>query len=109
MSYGRAANQLGLVLDGGTTWDTTQMGSSKRLENKNCAIDAVHSSVNGSGNEFTLNLALRFKPAFAGRKSVETMVIDQSQLTTGWQRWATGMFREGATRCAFFRNCVTEL
>ncbi len=85
MSFGRAANQLGLVLDGGTAWDTTQVGSSKRLENKNCAIDAVHSSASGSGNEFTLNVALRFKPAFAGRKSVETTVADQSQLTTGWQ------------------------
>ena len=37
------------------------------------------------GNDFVLHLAMRFKPAFAGRKIIETSVADEGKLTTGWQ------------------------
>jgi hypothetical protein len=83
VSYGRLANQLGLILDGGKAWDTTTLGSSKKLENSQCTIESIGSSTHGYGNEFTIHLALRFKSA--GRKIVETTVADQSNQTTGWK------------------------
>jgi hypothetical protein len=85
LSYGRLANQLGLVRDGGDAWDTTMLGSRKDLENSQCAIDAAHSSTTGAGNELTMHLVIRFKPAFAGRKRIYAMVTDRGALTTGWQ------------------------
>jgi hypothetical protein len=83
MSFGKSANQLGLVLDGGKAWETTILGSSKKLENSQCAIESIRSTTHGSGNEFTIHLVMRFKSA--GRKLVETTVADQANLTTGWQ------------------------
>jgi hypothetical protein len=83
MSYTKSGNQLGLILDGDKAWDTSTLGSSKKLENSECAIESSSSSAHGSGNEFTIHLALRFKSA--GRKVVQTTVADQSNQTTGWQ------------------------
>jgi hypothetical protein len=40
---------------------------------------------NRAGNEFTLRLTVRFKPAFAGHKTVYMKVYDQSASTAGWQ------------------------
>ena len=85
LSYTRSANQLGLILDGGKAWDVSTLGSKKRLENSACMIDVSHSGVSGSGNQLALSLAIRFKPAFTGRKTIETTVADESKLTTGWQ------------------------
>jgi hypothetical protein len=83
MSYTSSGNQLGLVLDGGTVWQTTILGSSNKLENSQCVIESISSSAHGSGNEFTIHLTMRFKSP--GRKIVETTVADQANLTTGWQ------------------------
>ena len=83
MSYARSGNQLGLILDGGNAWDTATLGSSKKLENSECAIESNQSTTHGSGNEFTIHLAMRFKSS--GRKIVETSVADQANQTTGWQ------------------------
>jgi hypothetical protein len=83
MSYTSSVNQLGLVLDGGKAWDTATLGSSKKLENSECAIESINSVAHGSGNEFTIHLAIRLKSS--GHKIVETTVADQSNQTTGWQ------------------------
>lgn len=85
MSYNRPANQLGLVLDGNKAWDVSILGSGKNLENSNCVIDLAHCSTSGTGKEFTLHLAVKFKPAFTGRKMIYTTVADTEKLTTGWQ------------------------
>lgn len=85
VTYGRLTKQLGLLRDGAAAWDVTTLGSSKGLENSQCAIDAAHSSTTGAGNEFTLRLTVRFKPAFAGHKTVYMKVYDRSALTAGWQ------------------------
>jgi hypothetical protein len=82
-SYTSSVNQLGLVLDGGKAWDTATLGSSKKLENSECAIESISSVAHGSGNEFTIHLAIRLKSS--GHKIVETTVADQSNQTTGWQ------------------------
>ena len=42
-----------------------------------CAVDAAHSSRAGTDSELTLRLAPRFNPAFAGQKTVYTLVSDQ--------------------------------
>jgi hypothetical protein len=83
MSYLRSSNQLGLVLDGGKAWEATILGSSKTLENSQCAVESSSSRTYGSGNEFTIHLAMRFKAS--GRKVVQTTIADQSNQTTGWQ------------------------
>ncbi len=83
MSYTSSGNQLGLIPDGGAAWQTTTLGSSKKLENSQCVIESKGSTTHGSGNEFTIHLAIRFKSP--GRKIVETTVADQANLTTGWQ------------------------
>jgi hypothetical protein len=85
VTYTTLSNVLGLARDGGDAWDVTIMGSSKELENSQCAVDAADSSRTLTGHELTLRLALRFKPAFAGHKTVYTSVSDEGKLTTGWQ------------------------
>ena len=83
MSFSFVTKELGLVLDGGTTWGTVRLGDRRVLENRNCAADPANSSVSASENEITLHLAMKFKPAFKGRKIVEAAVLDMAKLSAG--------------------------
>ncbi len=85
ISYGRSANQLGLVRDGGRTWDVTTIGLGRGLENSQCAVDAERSSISASDTELTLRLALRFSRKFRGQKMIYTTVADERKQTTGWR------------------------
>jgi len=64
----------GLVLPGG--------GS---ISNSQCSINGALSSVSGSGNTLTLNLAITFSASFAGNKVVYTSAQDKSPGNSGWQ------------------------
>ena len=69
--YDRAANTLNLLNDAGTAWTSGTVGSGGTLQNSQCAIALGSSTTRAvSGNTLTLNLAMTFKPAFAGAKNI---------------------------------------
>jgi hypothetical protein len=47
-------------------------------------LNAAASSVSGSGNNLTLNIALTFKPAFSGAKNIYMDAYDGTE--SGWQQ-----------------------
>lgn len=59
------------------------LGGSGILQNSQCALNAAASSSSGSGNNLTLNVALSFKPVFAGLKIVYMLAYDNSGQNTG--------------------------
>ena len=88
--YYQPANAIYLTNDAGTVWQTpVTLGQSGTLQNSQCAVSPLTSSVSGSGNNLALNLALTFfKPAFAGSKVIYTEVYDGSA-DSGWQQRGT--------------------
>ena len=50
------------------------------FQNSQCFLDGPHSSVSGSGNSLTINLALTFKTAFTGNQGITVFAAD---LTAG--------------------------
>ncbi len=86
LGYSRTSNIIGLANDAVTAWDVRTFGSAGVVENSQCALNLGASSASGSGNLLTLNLALTFKPAFAGAKLVYTHTIDTGGQGTGWQQ-----------------------
>jgi hypothetical protein len=52
-------------------------------------VNAGASSASGAGNTLTLNLALTFKPAFAGAKTNFLFVADNAGQFSGWQARGT--------------------
>ena len=87
VTYTRATNVLQLVVDGGATFvgSGATLGVAGTLTNSQCTLNAGASSVSGSGNNLTLNLALTFKPAFAGGKSTFAGAINNVNAFSGWQ------------------------
>ena len=75
---------LFLLNDAGTTWMSSAMGSGGTLQNSQCAIEPGTSSAVPSGNTLTVNLAVTFKNAFAGAKSV-FMYGTNGVINSGWQ------------------------
>jgi len=65
--YERPTNSLSLFDDAGTTAVATAViGSASALQNSQCVVNAFASSVSGSGNNLTVNLAILFRSSFAG-------------------------------------------
>jgi hypothetical protein len=87
--YNRQANSLYLTNDAGTAWQSpVTLGQAGTLQNSQCSINPLSSSVAGSGNNLTLNLAVTFKPTFAGSKSTYMEVYDGAG-DSGWQQKGT--------------------
>jgi hypothetical protein len=94
VTYTRATNVLQLVVDAGGTFvgSGATLGVPGTLTNSQCTLDAGASSVSGSGSSLTVNVALTFKPAFAGAKGVFSGVISNANEFSGWQAmgsWTT--------------------
>jgi hypothetical protein len=85
LSYTVALKQWGLARDDVQHWDTAVEGSGTTLRNANCTLDPARSSASTHGNALTLRVALTFTRAFAGKKRLFGMAIDQATSTTGWQ------------------------
>jgi hypothetical protein len=68
--YDRVANSLFLATDGISDWRSASLGTTATLQNSQCAIAVGSSSVTLAGNTLTLNLAMTFKPVFAGSKHI---------------------------------------
>ncbi len=69
--YNRPTNTIWLDNDAGTTWlGAMTPGVSGTEQNSQCILNAGQSSVSGSGEMLTLNVALTFQPGFVGTKTV---------------------------------------
>ncbi|MBK9168944.1 MAG: hypothetical protein IPM24_15945 [Bryobacterales bacterium] len=80
LRYEPVANNLLLLNDAGGGWaGTGTPGTSATIQNSQCIVDIGASSRQMSGNTVFLSVAVTFKPAFAGTKTVWT-----ETLTTGW-------------------------
>jgi hypothetical protein len=101
--YVRATNTLNLINDAGTAWLSLPLGGGGTLENSSCAIALGSTSTALAGNTLTLNLALTFKPAFAGKKYVFMYATNGSQ-NSGWQTRGTWTVPAGGAVTA---NSVT--
>ncbi len=86
--YDRPSHMLFLLNDAGTAWLSSAMGSGGTLQNTQCAIEPGNSSAVPGGNTLTVNLALTFKNAFAGAKSV-FMYGTNGVINSGWQARGT--------------------
>jgi hypothetical protein len=87
--YQRASNSLYLTNDAATVWQTpVTLGQSGTLQNSQCSVNAAASSISGSGNDLTLNLALTFQSAFAGSRGIYMEVYDGTD-DSGWQQRGT--------------------
>jgi glucose/arabinose dehydrogenase len=84
--YNRAANTLSLLNSAGTAWTTAALGSAGTLQNNQCIVTLGGSSTAvTAGNMLTLNVAMTFKPAFAGAKSVILYAANTAGMNSGFQ------------------------
>jgi hypothetical protein len=86
--YDRPSHTLFLLNDAGTTWMSSAMGGGAIMQNSQCAIDPTGSSAIPSGNTLTVNIAVTFKNAFAGAKSV-FLYGTNGVINSGWQTRGT--------------------
>jgi uncharacterized membrane protein len=83
--YNRPLNTLNLLNDAGNAWMPLALaGTAALLSNSQCTVDMASSTVTLSGTDLVLNLAMTFKPMFAGSKNVY-MYAAGSSANSGWQ------------------------
>ncbi len=83
--YNTATNQINLLNDSATVFQPATLGAASTLQNSQCSVNVAASTVTLSGNTLTLNLAMTFKPAYAGAKVVYLNAVDISGTKSGWQ------------------------
>jgi hypothetical protein len=83
--YNAATHQINLLSDNGTVFQPATVGTATTLQNSQCALNVAATTVALSSNTLTLDLALTFKPAFAGTKNVYMQAVDISGTKSGWQ------------------------
>ena len=80
-----AHSGLYLLNDAGSAWQgPLTAGTAGTLTNSQCTMNGTGSSLAASGNNLTLNVALTFKTAFTGAKSVYGYAQTAGGLNTGW-------------------------
>ncbi len=84
--YNVGLNVINLLNDNGSSWLTAAPGAATTLANSQCSLNVASTTVVRNGNTLTLNLALMFKPAFAGAKNVYLHAVDVSGANGGWQQ-----------------------
>ena len=77
------------LLSDGQTWMAGIPGGEGSLQNSQCAVNLTTSSVSISGNTLTLNLAMTFKPAYAGAKNIYMYAANVANVNSGWQTRGT--------------------
>jgi hypothetical protein len=95
--YNVAANQINLLNDAGAAWMAAIPGSATTLQNSQCSLNVATTSVALNGNTLTLNLAMTFKPAYAGAKNIYMYAADVSGPNSGWQQLGTWTVPSGGT------------
>jgi hypothetical protein len=88
VDYYRASNTLKLVTDSGGQPSGSLTPGSGSVQNSQCILNGVGSSVATSGATLTLNLALTFQAAYGGLKNVYMEAISPAA-TSGWQQKGT--------------------
>jgi len=84
--YDRPGGLVWLANDTGDGWlGPATLGSSARLQNGQCMVDAAHSSGSGVGETAVLQVSISF-PAGAGFKNIYLHARDAESLETGWQQ-----------------------
>jgi hypothetical protein len=82
--YDRPTNTVFLLNDAGTTWFSGLLGSATTLQNSQCSIALLDSSILLSGNTLTLTLAMTFKAPFNGARNIY-MYASNGTANSGWQ------------------------
>jgi hypothetical protein len=70
-------------------------GAATTLQNSQCSLNVAATSVAQNGNTLTLNLAMTFKPAFAGAKNIYLYAADIAGPNSGWQQPGTWIVPSG--------------
>lgn len=73
------------LLNDGQTWLPGALGAATSLQNSQCSIDLAASTVSASANTLTLNLAVTFKPTYAGTKNIYMYAANSNNVISGWQ------------------------
>ncbi len=87
-----SANQVLLVDDAGDAggpFGVLVLPTTGGISNSQCSINATGSSMSGSGNTFTVTLALTFSAGFDGNKVFFMAAGDSQGANTGWQALGT--------------------
>ncbi|MGA3017202.1 MAG: SBBP repeat-containing protein, partial [Bryobacteraceae bacterium] len=84
VDYYRASNTLKLLTDSGGQPSSSITPGSGSVQNSQCILNGVGSSVTTSGATLTLNLALTFQTAYGGVKNVYMEAVGALG-TSGWQ------------------------
>jgi hypothetical protein len=84
--YSATANQINLLGDNGTSWQAATLGSAATLQNSQCSVNVATATVALSGNTFTWNVPMTFKPAYVGAKNAYLLAVDGSGANSGWQQ-----------------------
>jgi hypothetical protein len=87
--YNVSAKQINLLQNNGTGWLAATPGAATTLQNSQCSLNVAATSVVLSGNTLTLNLAMKFAPAFAGAKNIYMHAVDTSEANSGWETLGT--------------------
>jgi hypothetical protein len=86
LQYTPANNTIVLINDAGTgNAGSAILGTPGSMNNSQCTLNTGASSVSTAGNNLTLNLALVFKPVFAGTKNISMGVRNSLNVYSGWQ------------------------
>jgi hypothetical protein len=93
--YNVGTNQINLLNDAGAAWMTATPGAATTLQNSQCSLNVAATSMAQNGNTLTLNLAMTFKPAFAGAKNIYLYAADIAGPNSGWQQPGTWIVPSG--------------
>jgi len=87
LAYSRPSNVLYLVNDAGSALlPGLVMNGSGSLNNSQCSVNGVGSTVVGNGNTLTVTLNMAFTPSFVGNRVVYAAARDVTDLqNSGWQ------------------------
>ncbi|MEI8350502.1 MAG: fibronectin type III domain-containing protein, partial [Candidatus Omnitrophota bacterium] len=86
--YNRTQNKLYIDNGSGFIGGVTP-GSSDILEGPNGYLHCAQTTVSGSGNNYTVNWSVRFKPTFTGAKDLTLFAYDSKNESSGWQTKGT--------------------
>ena len=87
--YDRAANVLSLRDDADTGWSGIAPGTAGSVENSQCKIDGLSSTVSATGTLLRLHVMIVFKPAFAGVKNIHMAAAAIGGVSSGRQFMGT--------------------
>lgn len=90
VDYNQNTNKLYLRNDANSAWlGGYAPGSANTIENSYAKLDCAATSVNGSGNNITVNWAVILKASFTGAKNTYLYVIDDTGAYAGFTRVGT--------------------